>query len=402
MNRLCGKPAFRGLIALLLLILSGCATTPSKPPEQQAFFPPPPEPARLQFLASFSGSIDIEAPRSAFATFITGEKDRDQKLDKPYGVAVYDGKIYVCDTNMTVMVFDLKKKTFEPLLGAQGLGKLIQPINISIDRDGNKYVSDPVRQQVVMFDKNDFYVKAFGTPGEWKPLDAAVIEDRLYVADIQNSAIRVLDINTGEDVAMLGKIGETSEFLDKPTNLAIDKDGYLYVSDAGRIQILKMDRDGHVMGTFGRVGTNLGHFARPKGVAVDREGRVFVVDAVFYNVQIFNQKGFILLFFGGGGTKPGDLILPAKVIVDYANTKYFEQYVSPNFIMESLVIVTSQFGERRVNVFAFGKEKDKKYLTDDELLEQVRKIETTVVQKNQNDDGKEDGVEKPNVAEKTK
>ena len=401
MNRLCGKPAFHGLIALVLLMLSGCATTPPKPLEQQTFFPPPPEPARLQFLVSYTGSLDIEAPRSAFATFVTGEKDRDQKLDKPYGVAIHDGKIYVCDTNMTVMVFDLQKRSFEPLQGAQGLGKLVQPINISIDRDGNKYVSDPVRQQVVMFDKNDFYVKAFGTPGEWKPLDAAVFEDRLYVADIRNSEIRVLDINTGEDVARLGKVGEPSEFLDKPTNLVIDKDGYLYVSDAGRFQIVKMDRDGHVLGTFGRVGTNLGHFARPKGVAVDREGRVFVVDAVFYNVQIFNPKGFMLLFFGGGGTKPGDLILPAKVIVDYANTKYFEPYVDPNFIMESLVLVTSQFGDRRVNVFAFGREKGRKYLTDDELLEQVRKIESTVVQKNPNDNGKESGVEKADGAGKT-
>jgi hypothetical protein len=110
----------------------------------------------------------------------------------------------------------------------------------------------------------------------------------------------------------------------------------------------------------------------------------------------------MLLFFGGGGTKPGDLILPAKVIVDYANTKYFEPYVDPNFSMESLVIVTSQFGDRRVNVFAFGKEKGRKYLTDDELLEQVRKIESTVVQKNPNDDGKEGGVEKADDAEKTK
>jgi hypothetical protein len=218
-------------------------------------------------------------------------------------------------------------------------------------------------------------------PGNWRPVDAVRIEDRLYVADIKNGEIRVFDLASGEIVSTLGKAGEPSDYLDKPTNLAVDKEGYLYVSDVGRFQIVKLDRDGHVAGTFGRLGTNLGHFARPKGVAVDRENRVFAVDAAFYNVQIFSPKGYTLLFFGEGGTKPGKFILPAKVIVDYDNTKYFEQYVDPNFAMEALVIVTNQFGERLVNVFAFGKEKGKTYPDDDQLLEQVKTLQTKFEQK---------------------
>ena len=185
------------VITVLLFIIAGCGAPEVKVAEELVFYPPPPALPRLQFLASFTGAKDIEGEKSRFESFVTGETESGRRLDKPYGVAIYAGKIYVCDTNATVMVFDLEKKTFEPLQGAKGLGKLIQPINIHIDKDGNKYVTDAVRQQVVVFDKNDFYVTALGKPGDWKPVDAIFYEGLVYVADIVNSEIKVFDKNTG-------------------------------------------------------------------------------------------------------------------------------------------------------------------------------------------------------------
>lgn len=356
----------------LAMLITGCATPP-KEKEPVVFFPAPPSLPRVQFLASFTGAKDVEAPKSGFEAFVTGEKESMRRLDKPYGVAIHEGKIYVCDTNATVMVFDLNRMTFGPLEGAKGLGKLLQPININIDTDGTKYVTDPVRGQVVVFDKNDFYVKAIGRPGDWKPVDAVPYEGRLYVADIDNSEIKIFDISTGEIVKSFGSKGENREdLLDRPVSLVFDRDGYLYISDAGRFQVLRFDRDGHLMTTIGKVGTNVGHFQRPRGVATDREGRVFVVDAAYNNVQVFTRDGQNLLFFGEGGTKPGKLTLPASVVTDYDNMKHFEKYVDPGFSMEYLVLVTSQFGDRMVSVFAFGKEKGKKYPTDQELLEELK------------------------------
>jgi hypothetical protein len=265
------------------------------------------------------------------------------------------------------MVFDLKKKTFGPLEGAQGLGKLVQPINISIDKNGNKYESDPVRKQVVEFDKNDFYVKTYGDAGDWKPVDAVVYEDKLYVADIKNSEVKVFSLETGELVQSLGHQGEKKDWLALPTNLAFDSEGFLYVSDAGRFQILKLDRDGNLRGTIGSVGTQLGFFARPRGVAFDKDNRLYAVDAAFDNIQIFTKEGQLLLFFGKAGSKAGDLYLPAKVVVDYQNIEYFKRYADPAFNVEAIILVTSQFGSRLVNVYALGKEKGKKYPTEDEL-----------------------------------
>ena len=41
------------------------------------------------------------------------------------------------------------------------------------------------------------------------------------------------------------------------------------------------------------------------------------------------------------------------------------------FQIEYIIIVTSQFGNRMVNVYGFGKEKGKKYPTDADLKQQL-------------------------------
>jgi hypothetical protein len=363
---------FRTSCAILLIVLSAaCASSPEVAKQAPVFFPDPPELARIQFLTSYTSSKDIEVKQSAFGRFIQGGKEIIRQLDKPYGVAIQDGKIYVCDTNQTVLVFDLNKNTFEPLLGAQGRGKLVQPINISIDKDGNKYVSDPVRGQVVVFDKNDFYVKEYGTSGDWKPVDAVAYEDKLYVADIKNGEVKVFSLETGELVQKLGHQGEKTDWLSLPTNLVFDSQGFLYVSDTGRFQVVKLDRDGNMRATIGSLGSQLGSFARPRGITFDQEDRLYTVDAAFDTVQIFTKEGQLLFFFGKAGYKPGDLFLPAKIVVDYKNISYFKRYADPSFEIEALILVTSQFGPRMVNVYGLGKEKGKKYPTEEELKTQA-------------------------------
>jgi hypothetical protein len=116
------------------------------------------------------------------------------------------------------------------------------------------------------------------------------------------------------------------------------------------------------------------------------------VDAAFDNVQIFTKEGQLLFFFGKAGKQPGDMFLPAKVVVDYKNIEYFKRYADPSFEIEALVLVTNQFGTSLVNVYGLGKEKGKKYPTEEELKkmaeEQLKKL------KKENPEGKTDEGEK--------
>lgn len=359
----------------MLLVMTGCAA-PKKIDKFTLFYPPPPEFPRLQWLTSFTGAKDIEPEKTGFEAFVVGEAESGLRMDRPYGLAVQKGKFYVCDTNRTVMIFDLAKKTFGPLGDTRGPGKLLQPVNISIDREGNKYVTDPVRKQVVVFDSNDRYVRAFGEPAKWKPVDAVVIEDLLYVLDLKNKEVVVLEKATGREVRRFGQTAEAKESLGLPTNLTFDSDHNLYVSDLGKFEVLKYDRDGHYLSSLGRLGTNPGTFARPKGVATDRENRLYVVDGAFDNVQLFTAQGNLLLWFGHFGEfgrLPGELYLPVKVAVDYDNVEYFQKYAEPDFRLDYVVYVVNQFGERLVQVFGFGKDVTKKYPSDEELEQLLKK-----------------------------
>jgi len=372
---------FKSIAAAAVIVLAASCAARVAPQQLKVVYPPPPAPPRLQYLTSFNGLKDVET-QSSFNKFVAGEKE-DLKLDKPYGVAIYDGKIYVCDTNATVVVFDLKGKTFGPMKGVVGPGKLMQPSNISIDGDGIKYVSDPVRGQVVAFDRNDEYLTAYGAPGNWRPVDAVAFEDRLYVVDTKDRVVKIFDKKSAEPIKSIGDQGEPSERLQHPTNLAFDTEGSLYVTDLSRFQVVKFDRDGHFKSTFGQPGDGLAHFARPKGIALDREDNLYAVDASFNNVQIFNKDARLLMFFGEAGEKPGELMLPAKITIDYDNLQYFQQYLEPNFRPQYLILVTSQFGSRLVNVLAYGQQKGKTYPTDAELFKQIEEKRKKEIEKQQ-------------------
>lgn len=367
------RAGFTVLAALALTLAAGCAA-PRQVERPTLLYPPPPALPRLQWLASFTGAPDVEPGKSSFNRFVVGEEKLVRRLDKPYGVAIFDGRIYVCDTNQTVMVFDLRKGTFGRLAGAEGPGRLVQPLNVSVDADGVKYVTDPVRGQIVLFDRDDRYLKAYGTPGGWKPVDAVVFGEELFVADMKQASVWVLEKGTGRVVRRIGREGEPAGQLYMPTNLAFDRDGTLFVADTGKFGVLKFDRGGAFKGAIGQLGTAPGSFVRPKGIAVDRAGRLYAVDAAFNNVQLFNPDEMLLMWFGDfgrSGRDAGNLFLPAKVVVDYDNVALFQRYAAPDFEIEYLVLVTNQFGDHMVNVYGFGKRRGATYPTDAELRQQL-------------------------------
>ena len=143
---------------------------------------------------------------------------------------------------------------------------------------------------------------------------------------------------------------EDPGFLFQPTNLFVTQD-LVYVSDMGDFNIKMFDHEGQYVKSLGSHGTRTGQFVRPKGIAVDRDTNLYVVDAGFENTQIFDTDGNLLLFFGGPYKGPGDLWLPAKVVIDYDNLDYFRKYVDPGYDLKYLVLVTSQFGPDKLNIY---------------------------------------------------
>ncbi|NHZ69636.1 MAG: hypothetical protein GWP20_00175 [Thermotogales bacterium] len=350
-------PTIHWTIAILALaILSGCASTPKDDESAALFYPQPPDLPRLQYLTRFSTPSDVETESMGLRDFIVG-KDTfgDHVVRKPFGVAMYDGKIYVVDTRAHGYgIFDLKQKRVELVQGSAG-GSMKKPINITIDRDGTKYVTDTDRNQILVFDVNDRFVRAIGTPDQFKPIDVLVVGDRLYVSDLYHHQVQVLDKASGETLSSFGKAGSGDEELFQPTSLALGPDQSVYISDTGNFRIQKYTLDGEFIRSYGSVGDAVGHFARPKGIAVDREGRIYIVDAAFENIQVLNNDGTPLMFFGQPGDRRGNINLPTAIIIDYDNLEYFQRYAEPGFKLEYVVLVASQFGINKVVAFGYGK-----------------------------------------------
>lgn len=331
------------------------------------FYPALPDPPRVQHLVSLTGERDLRGPSSAFAKFILGDDAATQQLVQPYGTAMYKGRLYVVDTGAaSVAIFDFDTKRFSYLAGSAN-GQLRRPINIRIDTDGTKYITDTGRDQILVYDRDDRFVAAFGKPEMFRPTDVAIGADKLYVTDVLNHRIHVLDKRTGKPLSVFGKAGSGEGELFHPTNIAFGPEGDLFVSDTSNFRIQRFTVEGKTVRSYGAVGSTPGSFARPKGLAIDREGRLFVGDAAFENVQLFDDKGRLLLFFGQAGEPIDRMHLPAGVSIDYDNVDVFRKHADPNFKIEYLILVTSQFGPNKVDVYGFGRMADMEYPADSAL-----------------------------------
>jgi DNA-binding beta-propeller fold protein YncE len=246
------------------------------------------------------------------------------------------------------------------VLGAQGESALVLPLNIAIDADGNSYVADASRNQVVIFDKDGNYITSLGKTGEMKPRDVAVDKNKIYIVDLQSHSVRVFDRATRNLLLELPAPEERTNRvhgLFAPTNLAIDSKGQIYVADTGAWRIQVYDADGKFVRTIGQMGDTLGQFARVKGIAIDRNDRVYAADSMTKVVQIFDDKGQLLTFFGDPEISDPAQNLPAKVLVDYDDVNFFKDYIAPGFKVDHLVIVINQLGPHMVSVYGFGEKK---------------------------------------------
>jgi len=328
------------------------------------FFPPPPETPRLQFLKSFSGPEDLGVvTKSTLERFIAGEPEKVEGIKTPYGAAIFEGKLYICDIGKKMVeVFDLRNRTFDYLTKDR---RLANPVNIYIDDDGTKYIADPTAGFVFVFDQNNNISAMLGKESKINPIDVVVRGTLCYVTDFASNQIVVMDKTTGREVARIGKRSDglrRSEPLMTLANgdfslisdLTLDQQGNIYVTDKAGARITQFDRSGVFRRTIGRLGDNIDEFIRPKGIAIDKENRIWVIDAGSEVAKIYNQQAQLLLFFGLPGNEPGMMNLPTKIVLDYDNVEFFKQYAVEGANIEFLVLVTNQYGPNKVSIYGFG------------------------------------------------
>ena len=223
--------------------------------------------------------ISVFNRKGEFLRFIT-----DPSIEKPAGVAIdrARGKIYLVDTAHTlspahtVKIFDMQGK----LTGSLGQGKgngdgqFQFPTYVSVDKQGNVYVTDTLNSRVQQFDADGKFLKRFG------------------------------------------ERGNSWGMFDKPKGVATDSFGNLYVVDSGWSNVQVFNPKGQVLIFFGGRGPIPGMLQNPSPIAIDGKNRIYVGDYLNHRVEVYDlvntsaDDSFLVPPVKAGAARAGKL--PAK------------------------------------------------------------------------------------------
>jgi DNA-binding beta-propeller fold protein YncE len=323
-----------GLALIALLLLPGVAfgggkkeLAAQKPPT--LVWPLPPEKPRIKFVAAIYGAADVEPVKKAgFLDRLAGIEKHGFKptFIKPYGIATDShNRIYVTDSGQgLVFVFDRDNKQVS-YLGRGAQVRLRVPIGIAVDAKDRVWVADAVGQHVYAFDPDGTVLMALGQQGEMENPTSVAMDDarhRIYVVDSRQHHVLVYDTESGRLVSTFGGRGSGDGQFNFPTNVALDREGRVYVTDTMNFRVEVFSPEGKFLETWGEQGNRFGEFLKPKGIALDTFQNIYVVDSDFDNFQIFDQQKHLLMFLGGMGNSPGTFWLPAGIHIDRNNRIY--------------------------------------------------------------------------------
>ncbi len=345
--------------ALVLVGVVGCMQPAGRlqPTLQPVMYPLPPASPRIAYLGGIDDLAMTGQQPGRMARFLFGHDSASPRtIGKPFGLAAGDRTLLVCDTQQNVVhVVDFNQGRIDTM-GGSGRGRLLKPVAVALDDQGNRYVADTLRQEVVVFSSDNEPLRALRPPGDspFKPVAVALHAGKLYVVNGAMHRVEVLDPETGRLTRSFGEKGRGPGQMLFPSGLGVAADGHVYVTDLLNCRVEVFTAEGQPAGGFGRPGDRAGELARPKHLAIGPDGIIFVVDAAFQRVQMFDNTGRVLMLFGGPGTEPGSMMLPAGICTDRTLLPHFADRMPEGFHPDYLIFVSDQFGLRKVGVYAFG------------------------------------------------
>jgi len=195
-------------------------------------------------------------------------------------------------------------------------GQFFQLESLSVDNEGNVYVTDSGNARIQKFTSDGQFLETWGVRGtdngEFEyPTGIATYESNVYVVDREQHRIQVFD-STGKFLQSWGEFGsEQGEFF-YPHGIAISNDGVVYVADTKNYRIQQFTTDGEFLSSFGIYGPGDGRLRTPVDVALG-ENYVYVADPGNYKIEKYTFEGISVASFdynfGGYSVRPNGLIV---------------------------------------------------------------------------------------------
>ena len=173
---------------------------------------------------------------------------------------------------------------------------------IAVSPDGERlYVFNRGRHALLAFSRDGQFVKEIGHGLFEVPHGLrGDSEGNLWTTDTGTHVV-IKFSPEGKVLMVLGKKGTASVgwfdrdynqlFLNKPSDVAFDDEGNVYVADGGNFRVVKYSKTGDVLLTFGEQGSDAGQFNFPHSLVVDSTGRLLVADRENRRIQLFDVDG---------------------------------------------------------------------------------------------------------------
>ncbi|MHC4833193.1 MAG: NHL repeat-containing protein, partial [Planctomycetota bacterium] len=169
------------------------------------------------------------------------------------------------------------------------------PSSLARGLDGSVLVGDPARRRLDRFTPDPkraagawSWIERVDLGGE--PLaPRAMVETADGIVLVDGDTDRLLEVRTAEEgpeVRVLDD-AEIPGGWGRPMDLAVAEDGRLFVADADRHRVIRLDAEGRYLGAFGERGPFPGLFQDPVGLDLVGE-RLLVSDRLNHRISIFD------------------------------------------------------------------------------------------------------------------
>jgi outer membrane protein assembly factor BamB len=172
----------------------------------------------------------------------------------------------------------------------QGLYGFVFAHAVRVDRQDNIWVIDEGSNMVMKFDPDGRVLMTLGR----KP------EALTVPAPAPNAA-----------GARGGGVGIPGDNFNRPTDVAWDSSGNIYVADGyGNSRIAKFDKNGKYLKSWGSRGTEPGQFNIPHTIAIDAQNNIYVGDRENKRIQVFDTEGTFKTQYTNAGAPYAICITP--------------------------------------------------------------------------------------------
>ena len=110
----------------------------------------------------------------------------------------------------------------------------------------------------------------------------------------------------------------------KPSGMASDKDGNIYVADRDNHYVKKFTTGGKFISKLGtgKPGSKHNEFNQPRGLVISYNNFLYIADGLNHRIQVFNGDQF-QFSFGSLGSNPGQLNVPCAVALNSTEDQLF-------------------------------------------------------------------------------